>query len=105
MTRAETARRHDLGRHSLGIHVGAVPQNAGRLAFEPKNPVVPHGDDPFGRRHQAYDQRPGQSVEAMRRRLNELSSGGEFSTPALRHALAELDADQLSLELRLGDQD
>ena len=44
-------------------------------------------------------------IEAMRRRLNELSSGGEFSTPALRHALAELDADQLSLELRLGDQD
>ncbi|WP_127473779.1 cation:proton antiporter [Microbacterium sulfonylureivorans] len=44
-------------------------------------------------------------IEAMRRRLNELSSGGEFSTPALRHALAELDADQLSLELRLDDQD
>lgn len=42
-------------------------------------------------------------IEAMRRRLNELSSGGEFSTPALRHALAELDADQLSLELRLDD--
>ncbi|MDY0907937.1 sodium:proton antiporter [Microbacterium sp. CFBP9034] len=44
-------------------------------------------------------------IEAMRRRLNDVSSGGEFSTPALRHALAELDADQLSLELRLGDQD
>ncbi|MHC3000570.1 cation:proton antiporter [Microbacterium sp. HJ5] len=44
-------------------------------------------------------------IEAMRRRLNELSSGGEFSTAALRHALAELDADQLSLELRLGDDD
>lgn len=43
-------------------------------------------------------------IEAMRRRLNELSSGGEYSTPALRHALAELDADELSLELRLGDQ-
>nr|WP_211160617.1 sodium:proton antiporter [Microbacterium sp. MF43] len=43
-------------------------------------------------------------IEAMRRRLNELSSGGEFSTGALRHALAELDADQLSLELRLDDQ-
>lgn len=44
-------------------------------------------------------------IEAMRRRLVELSSGGRFSTPALRHALAELDADQLSLELRLGDED
>ncbi len=42
-------------------------------------------------------------IEAMRRRLNELSSGGAFSTAALRHALAELDADQLSLELRLDD--
>ncbi len=44
-------------------------------------------------------------IEAMRARLNELSSGGGYSTPALRHALAELDADQLSLELRLDDQD
>jgi CPA1 family monovalent cation:H+ antiporter len=44
-------------------------------------------------------------IEAMRTRLNELSSGGGYSTPALRHALAELDADQLSLELRLGDED
>jgi CPA1 family monovalent cation:H+ antiporter len=44
-------------------------------------------------------------IEAMRRRLNQLSSGGQYSTPALRHALAELDADQLSLELRLGDDD
>jgi NhaP-type Na+/H+ or K+/H+ antiporter len=44
-------------------------------------------------------------IEAMRARLNELSSGGSYSTPALRHALAELDADQLSLELRLDDED
>ena len=44
-------------------------------------------------------------IEAMRARLNELSSGGGYSTPALRHALAELDADQLSVELRLDDQD
>ena len=44
-------------------------------------------------------------IEAMRGRLNELSSGGEYSTPALRHALAELDADQLSLELRLDDEE
>ncbi len=42
-------------------------------------------------------------IAAMRGRLNELSRGGAFSTPALRHALAELDADQLSLELRLDD--
>ncbi len=44
-------------------------------------------------------------IEAMRARLNELTSGGGYSTPALRHALAELDADQLSLELRIRDDD
>lgn len=44
------------------------------------------------------------AIAAMRVRLNELSSGGAFSTAALRRALAELDADQLSLELRLDDQ-
>lgn len=42
-------------------------------------------------------------IDAMRARLNDLSAGGGYSTPALRHALAELDADQLSLELRLDD--
>lgn len=42
-------------------------------------------------------------IAAMRSRLNELSRDGTFSTAALRHALAELDADQLSLELRLDD--
>ena len=42
-------------------------------------------------------------IDAMRVRLNTLSRDGTFSTAALRHALAELDADQLSLELRLGD--
>ena len=40
-------------------------------------------------------------IESMRRRLTELSSGGIYSTAVLRHALAELDADQLSIELRL----
>jgi CPA1 family monovalent cation:H+ antiporter len=40
-------------------------------------------------------------IEVMRERLNELSADGHYSTAALRHALAELDADQLSLELRL----
>ena len=42
-------------------------------------------------------------IDAMRARLNALSSGGAYSTAALRKALAELDADQLSLELRLDD--
>ena len=42
-------------------------------------------------------------IGAMRVRLNDLSRDGTFSTAALRHALAELDADQLSLELRLDD--
>src|SRR6478735_1777931 len=44
-------------------------------------------------------------IETMRARLTELSSGGLYSTAVLRHALAELDADQLSLELRLDDDD
>ena len=44
-------------------------------------------------------------IGAMRVRLNALSRDGTFSTAALRHALAELDADQLSLELRLHDEE
>jgi CPA1 family monovalent cation:H+ antiporter len=44
-------------------------------------------------------------IRTMRERLTELSSDGTFSTAVLRHALAELDADELSLELRLGDED
>lgn len=44
-------------------------------------------------------------IRTMRQRLLELSSGGEYSTEALRHALAELDADEISLQLRLEDQD
>jgi CPA1 family monovalent cation:H+ antiporter len=43
-------------------------------------------------------------IDAMRERLLEAGSSGSFSTAALRHALAELDADQLSLELRLSDE-
>lgn len=43
-------------------------------------------------------------IEAMRERLTALSSGGTFSTRTLRHTLAQLDADQLSLELRLRDE-
>lgn len=42
-------------------------------------------------------------IDVMRRRLTELSRDGRFSTAALRRALAELDADQLSLELRLDE--
>lgn len=44
-------------------------------------------------------------IEAMRARLIALTSGGTFPTPTLRHALAELDADQLSVELRLREHD
>ena len=44
-------------------------------------------------------------IEAMRARLVELSAGGVYSTAVLRHSLAELDADQLSIELRLEDGD
>ncbi|MCG7417164.1 MULTISPECIES: cation:proton antiporter [Microbacterium] len=45
------------------------------------------------------------SIEAMRRELNRISHDGRYSTAALRHALAELDADQLSLELRIDGED
>ncbi|KAA9156422.1 sodium:proton antiporter [Microbacterium lushaniae] len=44
-------------------------------------------------------------IGVMRERLVELSRDGRFSTAVLRHALAELDADQLSLELRLDGED
>ncbi len=44
-------------------------------------------------------------IDAMRARLNELSAYGTYSTAALRHALAELDADQISIELRASDDD
>lgn len=44
-------------------------------------------------------------IEAQRERLRALSSGGSFSTRSLRHVLAELDADQLSTELRLREDD
>ena len=42
-------------------------------------------------------------IEAMRRRLSVASSGGAYSSAALRHTLAGLDADQLSIERRLED--
>ena len=44
-------------------------------------------------------------IEAMRRRLDDVGRAGRYSTAALRHALAELDADQLSLELRIDGED
>ncbi len=44
-------------------------------------------------------------IDVMRERLTALSSGGAFSTRTLRHALAQLDADQLSIELRLREGD
>ncbi|ALJ22276.1 cation:proton antiporter [Microbacterium sp. No. 7] len=39
-------------------------------------------------------------LDAMRARLIEVSHGGAYSSEALRHALASLDAEQLSLQLR-----
>jgi monovalent cation/hydrogen antiporter len=44
-------------------------------------------------------------IDAMRARLNELSAYGTYSTAVLRHALAELDADQISIEIRASDVD
>ncbi|PNW09967.1 sodium:proton antiporter [Microbacterium testaceum] len=59
-------------------------------------------DDATARRRDLLELRLA-SIEVMRRRLEDLSRDGRFSTAALRHALAELDADQLSLELRIDD--
>ncbi|HET8927125.1 MAG TPA: sodium:proton antiporter [Microbacterium sp.] len=42
-------------------------------------------------------------IKAQRRRLVELSSDGQFSSATLKRALSELDAEELSLTLRLGD--
>lgn len=43
-------------------------------------------------------------IEAQRDRLRALSSGGAYSTRSLRHIFAELDAEQLSTELRLQEE-
>lgn len=42
-------------------------------------------------------------IKAMRAKLIEVSSGGEFSTPVLRQALVSLDADQLRMQIHRGD--
>ncbi|MCT9819243.1 sodium:proton antiporter [Microbacterium sp. W1N] len=44
-------------------------------------------------------------IDAMRARLDELSHEGSYSTAALRHALTQLDAEQVSLQLRTGDEE
>ncbi|WZH37727.1 MAG: sodium:proton antiporter [Microbacterium enclense] len=62
----------------------------------------PPDEDASGRMRDLLELRLA-SIEAMRRRLARVGRDGRYSTAALRHALAELDADQLSLELRLDD--
>ena len=62
----------------------------------------PPDEDVSGRMRDLLELRLA-SIEAMRRRLARVGRDGRYSTAALRHALAELDADQLSLELRLDD--
>ena len=44
-----------------------------------------------------------QMLEIQRERLGELSHEGSYSTEALREALGRLDAEQISLQLRLDD--
>lgn len=44
-------------------------------------------------------------IRARRERLLELSAGGQYGSAALRRALAELDASQLNVELRLESAD
>ncbi|HWT32606.1 MAG TPA: cation:proton antiporter [Microbacterium sp.] len=43
-------------------------------------------------------------IDAQRRRLDALARGGEYSSAELRRALNELDAEQLSLQVRLGEE-
>ncbi|MFH8251602.1 cation:proton antiporter [Microbacterium sp. B2969] len=64
----------------------------------------PPDEDATATMHEALELRLVMIV-AMRERLTELSSGGVYSTAVLRQSLAELDADQLSIELRLDDSD
>lgn len=45
------------------------------------------------------------TIAVMRAKLITLQRGGRYSTSALRHALAELDADELHVQLRLRDED
>ncbi|WP_438354526.1 cation:proton antiporter [Microbacterium sp. CJ88] len=66
--------------------------------------TAPPDDDTTARARDLIELRLAM-IGVMRRRLNELSSEGTFSTAALRHALAELDADEISIQLRLGDED
>ena len=44
-------------------------------------------------------------IHAMRDRLLELRRDGTYSTAALRHSLDELDADELSIQMRLSDSE
>ncbi|WJS91299.1 cation:proton antiporter [Microbacterium testaceum] len=73
-------------------------ERAGARLVQPPN----EDDDATARVRDLLELRRA-SIEAMRTRLDDLSRDGRFSTAALRHALAELDADQLSLELRIDD--
>ncbi|HKT57257.1 MAG TPA: cation:proton antiporter [Microbacterium sp.] len=43
-------------------------------------------------------------IDAQRRQLGALARGGEYSSAELRRALNELDAEQLSLQVRLGEE-
>ena len=69
--------------------------NAGRRYAEPPD------DDATEARRDAMELRLA-LIGTMRARLATLSRSG-LSSSALRHALAELDADELNLRLRLDD--
>lgn len=62
-------------------------------------------EDEDGARSRTFIELRLAMIEVMRDRLVELTRDGRFSTAALRRSLAELDADQVSLELRLDDGD
>ena len=81
-----------------------TPFSAALVERVSTNLARPADDDDLARAREVMLLRLA-GIDAMRARLNELSGYGTYSTAALRHALAELDADQLSLELRLSDED
>lgn len=76
---------------------GLVERMGGRL-------IRPPEDDSSERARDVFELRLA-IVTIMRQRLSELSHDGRYSTAALRRALEELDADQLSLQLRLDGED
>lgn len=85
------------GPDGTGLDPDLVQRLGARMTTRPAD------DDAFSR-EDMYTVRIA-LIEAMRTRLDELSHEGSYSTAALRHALTQLDAEQLSLQLRVDDDE